>query len=314
MALPKIIAILLPFVLGYFLYLIANPLNKQLKKRLPPSLSAFLSLFIISLLLFFILWMLFSHLATEIVSFSASNSLYKDAIPFLSRQINAVSSSAEGVFGNLFDAFYKGISNILFKISLLLFDFVKNIPALLIAAFTTVFTAFFLLKDTAVIYAGAKKFFGEKLCLKFSDMKNSFFSVIFTYFKAQLIIESIIFAVLFLGFSFLKVRYALLLAFFTAIVDAFPILGTGAVLVPGAIVYFLAGNPMTGWGMLVLYGVAVLTRQLCEPKIIGDKLGIHPLATIFSIYAGLKLFGFWGLILGPIVSILVKNIFLAKKT
>jgi len=314
MALPKIIAILLPFLLGYLLYLIANPLNRRLKKRLPASLSAFLSLFIISISLVFVLWVLFSHLISEIASFSASSTLYKDALPFISRQINAVSSDGTNIFSKFFDTFHAQISNILFRISMWLFDFVKNIPTLLITVFTTVFTAFFLLKDISAIYEGAKRFFGEKLCLKFTDMKNSFFSVIFTYLKAQLIIESIIFGVLFLGFSFLNVRYALLLAFFTAIVDAFPILGTGTILVPGAIFCFLTNDPVTGWGMLALYGVAILTRQLCEPKIIGNKLGIHPLMTIFSIYAGMKLFGFWGLILGPIASILVKNMFLAKKT
>ena len=176
------------------------------------------------------------------------------------------------------------------------------------------FTAFFLLKDTEHIYNGARRFFGEKVCLKFTDVKNSFLDVIFTYLKAQLVIEGIIFVVLFAGFTFLRIRYALLLAFFTAIVDAFPILGTGTILVPGSIFYFFTDNPATGWGLLVLYGVAILTRQLCEPKIIGSRLGIHPLATIFAIFAGMKLFGFWGIILGPILAILVKNLFLVKNS
>ena len=137
--------------------------------------------------------------------------------------------------------------------------------------------------------------------------------MLFSYLKAQLIIEGILFTVLFLGFTFLQLRYALLLAFFAALVDAFPILGTGTILVPLSVFYFLTDNPATGWGLLVLYGVAILTRQLCEPKIIGSKLGIHPLITIFSIFAGMKLFGFWGLIFGPMAAILVKNLFLARK-
>jgi len=312
MALPKIIAILLPFVLGYLLYLIANPLNRRLKKRLPPSICAFLSLFSISFILFFLLWMLFSHLIKEITALSLSDTIYKEAIPFLSGKVGTFVSET-GIFSSFFETFRAQISNILFEISLWVIDFVKNIPSLLITVLTTVFTAFFLLKDTEAVYDGAKKFFGEKLCLKFSEVKTSFLNVIFTYVKAQLIIESIIFAVLFLGFTALRIEYALLLAFFTAIVDVFPILGTGTVLIPTSVFYFLIGNSATGWGLLALYGAAILTRQLCEPKIIGSKLGIHPIITIFSIYAGMKLLGFWGIIAGPILAILVKNLILAKK-
>ncbi len=312
MALPKITAILLPFILGYLLYLIANPLNRRLKKYLPPSICAFLSLFTISFILFFFLWLLFSHLIKEITAFSLSRTFYKETLPFISGKVGAFVSDTS-VFGNFFNTFRSQISNVFFEVSLWIINFVKNIPSLLITIFTTIFTSFFLLKDTASVYEGAKKFFGEKLCLKFTETKSSFFNVIFTYVKAQLLIEGIIFAVLFLGFTVLRIEYALLFAFFTALVDVFPILGTGTILIPASVFYFLTQNPVTGWGLLALYGVAILTRQMCEPKIIGSKLGIHPVITIFSIYAGMKLLGFWGIILGPILAILVKNLFFVKK-
>ena len=72
--------------------------------------------------------------------------------------------------------------------------------------------------------------------------------------------------------------------------------------------YFLSGKASLGWGLLLLYGIALLTRQLCEPKIIGKELGIHPLATIFALYTGMKLFGVFGLILGPLAAIFIKSI------
>ena len=105
----------------------------------------------------------------------------------------------------------------------------------------------------------------------------------------------------------------MLLALFTAIVDAVPILGTGAVLIPMSVFNFIMGQSSLGWGILILYGIAILTRQLCEPKIIGQKLGIHPLLTLFSLFAGLKLFGIIGLILGPVAAILVKNLISQKR-
>ena len=62
-----------------------------------------------------------------------------------------------------------------------------------------------------------------------------------------------------------------------------------------------------------MYGIALLTRQLCEPKIVGQKLGIHPLLTLFSLYAGLEIFGVFGIISGPISAILIKNFYSSRK-
>lgn len=314
LAFPKLLGIFLPFLLGYVIYLAANPLCRRLKKIFPPSVCALLSISLISLILFFVFRILLSHLTSEIALFTRTNNLYRDAVPFISRKISSFSDSRAGdFFTGLFDNFHAQLSDILLKISTWIFNFAKNIPSLLITVFTTVFTAYFLLKDAELFFDSAKKFLGENMCLKCIHIKDSFLRVVFTYLRAQLLIGSIIFTVLFLGFSYLDIGYSLLLAFFTAVVDVFPILGTGTVLVPLSVFFFLTGNSAKGWGLLILYGVAVLTRQLCEPKIIGSKLGIHPLLTIFSIYAGMKILGFWGLLLGPIAALLTKNLLSVKK-
>lgn len=316
LALPYITGILAPFIAGYILYLAANPLNKRLKKRLPGGICAFVSLALISALVFFILRRLCIHLLSEITSLTQSDSLYSETIPFISRKMASMKSSSGigEIFAALFDAFRTQLLEILSKFSVSLLSFAKNIPSMLIAVFASVFTAFFLLKDDSLFRSSFRKFFGEKACLRLAEIKNSFSDVTFSYLKAQLIIESIIFIVLFIGFLFLRVNYALILAFFAAIIDAIPILGTGTVLIPMSIFYFISGNTASGWGLLVLYGIAILVRQLIEPKIVGNKLGIHPLLTIFSIYSGLKLFGVAGLIFGPIAAILIKNLLSARKT
>ena len=186
---------------------------------------------------------------------------------------------------------------------------------MLISLFAAVFTSFFLLKENRQYFSFFKSFFGEKVCDFFVRIKKSFLVVTLSYLKAQLIIEGIIFGVLLAGFFILKVDYAFLLAVITALVDAVPIFGTGTVLIPLSLFNFLSAENTLGWGLLVLYGTTLLVRQLCEPKIVGNKLGIHPLATIFSLYAGMKLFGFFGLLFGPLCAIFVKNlIFPGEKT
>lgn len=314
--LPHVLGIFAPFIAGFVLYLAARPLNNRIKRRLPCGLSAILSLSLISLFIFVILRFLCNHLIREITTLTqSSGSFYSDALPFITGKIAAVTgnSSANELFSSLFNALQSRLFEILTKFSTSLLGFAKNIPSILISVFAAIFTAFFLLKDDSVFYSFFQSFFGKKMCSHFLRMKNSFLTVTFSYLKAQLIIESIIFVVLFAGFLYLELNYALLLALVTAVVDAVPVLGTGTILIPMAAFNFLSGRSALGWGLLLLYGIALLVRQLCEPKIIGSRLGIHPLLTVFSLYTGMKLFGFLGIILGPVTAIFVKNLVAESK-
>ena len=111
----------------------------------------------------------------------------------------------------------------------------------------------------------------------------------------------------FVGLSILGVNYAFILAVVIAIVDVLPILGTGTVLVPWAIFAFISSDIRLGIGLLVLYGVTLIVRQLVEPKIVGSTLGIHPLLTLASVYIGLELLGFIGIFVGPMVALFIKE-------
>ena len=317
LAFPYIWGIFSPFLAGYILFLIARPLNLRFRKKLSPGISAVLSLSFISVVLFVMLKLLFDNLIPEISSVTRSTGeIYAETVPYITGKMSSFTENKEigKIFSSLVEAFRTQIIKILTDIGAMVIGFAKNIPSMIISLFASVFTAFFFLKDWEIFYAYFKKFFGEAFSRKFSLLKQSFVSVTLSYLKAQFIIESIIFAELLAGFLFLRINYAVILALAAAIVDAVPILGTGTVLIPMSVFYFLSGNQAAGWGLLIIYGVALLTRQLCEPKIIGDKLGIHPLLTVFSLFSGLKLFGIIGLILGPIVAISVKNILKEVKT
>jgi predicted PurR-regulated permease PerM len=98
----------------------------------------------------------------------------------------------------------------------------------------------------------------------------------------------------------LRVPYAFILALLTALVDFLPLLGTGIILIPWAIVSLLLGEVRLGVGLLVLYAVSSVIRQILEPKLIGDGLGLHPLLSLAAMYSGLRLFGVWGMILAPL--------------
>jgi len=128
------------------------------------------------------------------------------------------------------------------------------------------------------------------------------------YLRAYLLLGLITFAEMFIGFSVLGVSYAFLLALTVAAVDILPLLGTGAVLLPWAGVCFLTGDSHRAFGLLILYGVSLIVRQVAEPRLISHQLGIHPLLSLLCLYGGLRLFGLWGLLLAPVAAVLIRGL------
>ena len=113
----------------------------------------------------------------------------------------------------------------------------------------------------------------------------------------------ITFVELFVGFLILQVDYAFVLAILIAFVDFLPVLGTGAILAPWGIIALLTKNYFLGIGIIVLFVVMTVIRQIIEPKIVGKSLGVHPILTLIAIYLGYKLFGIVGMIFLPIAAL-----------
>src|SRR5699024_7185182 len=106
-------------------------------------------------------------------------------------------------------------------------------------------------------------------------------------------------------------QYTLIVAFLTAFLDALPFFGSGITLWPLAAIYFISGNTKLGVGMIIIYIVIVLVRRFVEPKLVSDKLGLHPILTLMSMYIGYKLWSLLGMIFGPIILILFIGLYRA---
>lgn len=132
------------------------------------------------------------------------------------------------------------------------------------------------------------------------------------YLRAYLLLLLITFTELLVGFLILRVRYAFLLSLIVAAVDVLPVLGVGTVLIPWAVLLLIRGEPYRGFGLLILYAVVTLLRQLVEPRLVGKSLGLHPLAALAASYAGWRWFGVLGMALGPVAALLVKAIWRGK--
>ena len=127
------------------------------------------------------------------------------------------------------------------------------------------------------------------------------------WLKAQLKLALLTCGVLAAGFLLLRIPYSVLWAVPVALVDAIPMLGTGVVLIPWALVVFLQGKTVMGIGLLLLCAVTMVLRRILEPKLVGKQLGLDPLLTLVFLYAGYRFWGFLGMILAPLLAAAVKT-------
>lgn len=148
-------------------------------------------------------------------------------------------------------------------------------------------------------------------CYLFLEIICGIIRYIATFVKAQLIIMSIIgtLAAAVLGFS--GIRHGILWGLLAGILDALPFIGTGIVLVPLGIQQFFLGNYVRAVFCLLLYVACIFIRELLEPRLIGKRVGVSPVAILLSIYAGIKLFGLWGIIGGPLGFIIIYQAYLS---
>lgn len=138
-------------------------------------------------------------------------------------------------------------------------------------------------------------------------------NVFFRWLAAQAKLMGVTFTILFLGFVILRIPYALLWALGVCLVDAFPVLGTGTILLPWSLVSLLQEDSPRAIGLASLYLVVTLTRSALEPKLLGRHLGLDPLVTLIALYAGYKLWGIGGMILAPLLAVTAIQILPERK-
>lgn len=132
------------------------------------------------------------------------------------------------------------------------------------------------------------------------------------WLKAQLKLCAVTWGIVSVGFLLLRIPYGIAWAALVAVVDAVPILGTGTVLLPWALVCLLQGESLRAIGLLCTYGAAMITRTVLEPKLVGRHLGLDPLVTLAALYTGYRFWGFLGLLLTPILASAAKSLFPEK--
>jgi len=163
----------------------------------------------------------------------------------------------------------------------------------------------------SVSFTQVTGFLGKQIPPRFRERVREFrgdmASTLLKWCKAQLMLMSVTFVILTIAFLILRVPYGILFALLIALIDALPVLGTGAILIPWALVRILNGDLVMGVSLLILWGIVSVVHSFLEPRFVGDQLGLHPVATLVAMYAGFSAVGVVGMILFPVLLILLKQ-------
>lgn len=188
------------------------------------------------------------------------------------------------------------------------FQFAISLPQAVIFILVTILATYFMSSDKHRIAQFLDSQIPSEWLKNTRNVINNLFTALFGWLKAQLILMTITFSEVLVGFLIIGIENALLLALIIALVDALPILGTGSILLPWAVIDLLSGNTRQGLSLALLWLIIIFVRQLIEPKVVGQQIGIHPLFTLFGMYLGLKFMGVLGMFLGPITIVIIKYI------
>ena len=315
---------LFPFTLALFFSILTQPFSRFLQKKLKFSQKIAT---IVSIILFLVIFLAFISLSAlrlsgEIYKLSINLNKYsKDFQSLWNHTIDRVYSLL-GYFPEGFDEQVKSSINGFIRMGTSklgsfinsLMNFITSIPTIILYICITILSTFFISLDKKKIMTFLEQQFPETWIKKVYNIKREMFNVLGSYIRAQIILMTICFFELLISFnllSFLKFNlpYPLIFSIIICIIDALPILGAGAVLLPWSLISFATGDIKLGLALLGIYFLVLSVRQMLEPKLISQNLGVHPLVTLISMYSGFKFFGVIGFLIGPVVMIILKNVF-----
>jgi len=308
-----------PFLIGILLAIAVERLvNFFIEKfKWPRKLIGTILVIAVYILIAVILSSIVSALVKEAIGISSQiptmyeeskieyNAIYKTITEFMDRTPSTITNS-------IYDLGLKVLGNVTEFATRLVngtVDFIMFIPNIIIYIIITFLATLFLVTDRRTITRYLTDMFPNELVKKISNVITKSFKSLGSYLKAMCIMICITFIELLIAFIILKQPYPLTLALVVALVDALPILGTGTVLIPWAIYSAITGNIGMGVGLLVVYLAITVIRQLLEPRIVSENIGVHPFVTLLAMYVGFKIFGLFGLIVGPVVMVIFKNVF-----
>lgn len=211
---------------------------------------------------------------------------------------------------NILDRFSDVITEVLQSV----LKVVTSLPEIGIYTVITIIATYFLCTDRFYMLDQLEHHFPKEWVRKLGNHVREIASCLGNYLKAEFILIGIDFLTILIGLMILNffnynIQYPLLVAIGIGFVDALPLVGSGTVMVPWAVISALNGDLRLAIAILILYAIIIVARQFLEPKIVSSQIGIHPIFTLIAMYTGYKFKGIIGMLIGPIILIILKSIF-----
>ncbi|MBE5881594.1 MAG: sporulation integral membrane protein YtvI [Lachnospiraceae bacterium] len=321
--LPKIIVFFMPFVVGAVIAWCAGPIVQFLEARMKirrKAGSAFaivLAIALVALVLYGIGHLLldqaegflanlpqmweslsqdFAQAGNKLqVIFNKMPRQFREEWVFLADNI---SQYAGNLIGNLSSPTMEKLS-----------EFAKNVPGFLVSVVMALLSAYFFVANKEEVQEYYRKFVPKTIKDKWDIVRNSLKKAFGGYLLAQLKIEVWMYLLLFVGLKIAGVNYVSLVALGIAFLDLLPVFGTGTVLIPWAIIKVIGGHYTTAVILIALWGIGQLVRQLIQPKIVGESLGMPAIPTLFLLYIGWKINGVIGMIVAVPIGLVFVNLY-----
>ncbi len=319
--LPRALVFFLPFVIGWLIAAVANPLVHFFEEKLRIRRKAGSAVVIVSVIALVILaaYLLLARLAAAGIGFLSSLpalwssverdlgeigknlSVFYEQLPLdmqerITQMGRQMDDYVAGIVGSFGTPTVSAVGN-----------FAKNIPNALLNIVMCILSAYFFIAEKETIgqywQSCIPKAFRDKWHIVAGSLKNA----VGGYLKAQLKIELWIFLLMLIGFLLLRIPYGPFVAFLISILDFLPFFGTGAVMIPWALIKILSADYKMAVWLLVIWGVGQLVRQIIQPKIVGDSVGIAPLPTLILLFIGYQYAGVLGMILAVPVGLILIN-------
>ncbi len=302
---------LIAFIISYFISSLSNFISKKTKLRY--KFTSFILVFIfylcVGLIITFIgiksinfLIEIISKLP-EVYSKNIEPS-FRNSFEELKQVLKKMDPSIVDTLNNMVTQITQTVGETIKTISLKAVDPLSNyavsIPSFLIKALLCIISTFFITIDYKLITDFIMKQFTENGNKLFAEIRDYIIGTLLVCIRSYALIMTITFSELSIGLSIIGIKNSILVALGISIFDVLPILGTGGIMIPWIIITFISGNFNQAIGLLILYVIITVIRNILEPKIVGAQIGLHPIVTLTSMFMGAQIFGIIGLFGFPI--------------
>lgn len=320
---PKVAVFFMPFICGWVIAWIASPMVRFCEEKLKiKRKTGSVAVIVLTIALVVLaIYLIGAKLVRE------GTGLVQD-LPDMWEGLSADITIAMDKFSAVYEKFpidvqntltgikegaSEAIANVIEKISSPTIEavgnFAKKLPTAIIAVIMCLLSSYFFVADKTQVTEWIRSAAPGGLVSRYDIVRRSVVRAVGGYFKAQFKIELWIYLLLVIGLSFLKVRHVLLIAAGIALLDILPFFGTGTVMVPWAIIKVLSGDYSMAIALVIIWGVGQLVRQIIQPKIVGDSIGVPPIPTLFLLYIGFKLGGVIGMIVAVPIGLIIYTMY-----